>query len=318
MEWTSRRTDAALEVILRASGSQGIGSIAILRAKRSLEESWERTPEHCWKERESWIKLRGLLELLTATTISAMDFFDAKLCVLENGSLLHESLTVAILVMLYTYAVTLRNVVPPALLRERAEQALDEYPNNTIILAVFLEAQKGQGIWGRVKALFGEHAGVGMKEKDVSRRIAEVWIAAWEKGRWEAEQERTRSGLSMAVSEERTRGSAILWRIYLEFEVRCGKLRQAKKLLFRAVSECPLVKELYLVAFGPLRSEFSGRELNDWAETMVERGIRMRRGLDEALEGWIDPDEPTIKDREDAGEMDIEHNAEELRRLRPY
>ncbi len=44
------------------------------------------------------------------------------------------------------------------------------------------------------------------------------------------------------MSRGRTRGSAILWRIYLEFEIRAGQLQRAKKLLFRAVGECPLVK----------------------------------------------------------------------------
>lgn len=34
----------------------------------------------------------------------------------------------------------------------------------------------------------------------------------------------------------------MLWRIYLEFEIRCGELKRAKVLLYRAVGACPLVK----------------------------------------------------------------------------
>lgn len=34
----------------------------------------------------------------------------------------------------------------------------------------------------------------------------------------------------------------MLWRIILEFEIRVGELGRAKKLLFRAIGECPLVK----------------------------------------------------------------------------
>ena len=151
----------------------------------------------------------------------------------------------------------------------------------------------------------------------------------------------------------RTRGSAVLWRVYLEFEIRCGELKRAKTLLFRAVGACPLVKgarrdihmfcelrftkcdtgmvtELYLLAFGPLRSVFSGRELQDWGEAMVERGIRLRRGLNEALEGWVEVDGEAEGDSTrqqgggggggggEAGEDEIEYNARELRRLRPY
>lgn len=51
---------------------------------------------------------------------------------------------------------------------------------------------------------------------------------------------------------------------------------------------------------------------------MVEKGIRMRRGLDEALEGWIDPHQRRMESQDDDVEDEIEHNARELRRLRPY
>lgn len=75
--------------------------------------------------------------------------------------------------------------------------------------------------------------------------------------------------------------------------------------------------ELYVLAFGPLRSVFSARELNDWAETMAERGMRMRTGLDEELEGWKETEEESGS--EDGGMADeMEYNASELRRLRPY
>lgn len=54
--------------------------------------------------------------------------------------------------------------------------------------------------------------------------------------------------------------------------------------------------ELYLVAFGPLRSVFNGRELNEMADAMAERGIRLRVGLEEMTEGWE-------IEREEKGEM---------------
>jgi hypothetical protein len=44
----------------------------------------------------------------------------------------------------------------------------------------------------------------------------------------------------------RTTGSAILWGVILEFEVRVGELQRAKKLLYRAVNECPLAKGEYI------------------------------------------------------------------------
>lgn len=110
--------------------------------------------------------------------------------------------------------------------------------------------------------------------------------------------------------------------------------QNAKKLLFRAIGECPLVKgvlrvfrlafacvltlltELYLLAFGPLRSVFDGRELQRLADVMAERGLRLHAGLDEVVD-IVD----TIKDQEEHDheeEDEIEHNARELRRLMPF
>jgi len=88
-------------------------------------------------------------------------------------------------------------------------------------------------------------------------------------------------------------------------------------MLYRAISDCPLSKELYLLAFGQLRSVFHPHELNGIADTMAERGLRMRRGLDELLEGWVDPEVDKGTGSEDSGD-EIEGNARELRRLMPY
>ena len=48
----------------------------------------------------------------------------------------------------------------------------------------------------------------------------------------------------------RTRSSPVIWRIYIEFEIRVGELQRAKKLVFRAIGECPLVKGMLFVAWG--------------------------------------------------------------------
>lgn len=41
---------------------------------------------------------------------------------------------------------------------------------------------------------------------------------------------------------------------------------------------------LYLLAFGPLRDAFTVRELRGFVDIMAERGLRVRRGLEEY--GW--------------------------------
>ncbi|KAI0830629.1 DUF1740-domain-containing protein [Trametes gibbosa] len=325
MEWLAHHDADALQVIVRSSGASGSGRIVVLRTKRYLENLlMTELRGASWKDRAPWIKIVVLLELLTATPQSAVTLLDFYLNALERGSPAHESLTVASLALLHSYTVVLKNPTPPALLRERAERAIEEYPNNTAVLGVFLEAEKGQGIWGRVRAMLGDASADGLRrEKNLARRVMEVWVAGWEKGRWEAEIERTRSGLSAAVEDERTRGSATLWKLFVAFELRAGQPERAKKVLFRAVGECPLVKELYLLAFGPLRAAFSAGELNGWVDTMAERGVRMRVGLDEVVGEWRENGAEGRRvneghERENEEEDEVEERARELRRLMPY
>lgn len=63
---------------------------------------------------------------------------------------------------------------------------------------------------------------------------------------------------------------------------------------------------------------FTTQELSGWAESMAERGLRVRKGLDEVLESVQDIVIDQGKGEDDYGEEDIEYNADELRRLRPY
>jgi hypothetical protein len=73
-------------------------------------------------------------------------------------------------------------------------------------------------------------------------------------------------------------------------------------------------------AFNRLRTAFSTHELKSLWEAMVERGLRIRRGLEEVIEGWDDRHGSRMKDEEsDGAELDeIEYNSRELARLKPY
>ncbi|PPQ67070.1 hypothetical protein CVT25_005671 [Psilocybe cyanescens] len=315
MEWLSNDHQQVLHIALWSVGLEGpLSRVAILRAKRSLEEIADTTrASNGWKEQEGWVKLRALLELLEGSEPeAAFSVFDKYLSG-EVDKSCSESLMTASLVMIYCYGTVLKKAMPPAILRERAHRAFAQYPSNSIILGVLLEAERGQGVWGRVRSMLGGNDG---KVKDVTRRVEEIWIAGWERGRWLSEVERTRNGLATAVEHERTRYSAIIWRIYIEFEIRVHELHRAKKLLFRAIGEW-----LYLLAFGPLRSVFEKHELNGLADTMAERGIRLHQGIDEALEGIEDMDKEDIEMKDEDSEEsedEIERDASELRRLMPY
>lgn len=202
MEWLSGDQNAALRVIQRSVNIEGTGGMMILRVKRALDDTTCCAYEQ-WKDRQGWIKLRALIELLTSSQDGALAVFDSQTSVNDSSSA-RESMMVASLMLLYNHSVMLRSPTPPAVLRDRLQIAVDTYPDNSLVLGMFLEAEKGHGIWGRVRAQLGQNTtDGGPREKSISRRVTEVWVAGWEKGRWQSEIERTRSGLTAAAESER-------------------------------------------------------------------------------------------------------------------
>lgn len=202
LEWLNGDQDVTLRVVMRSGNVDGTGGMMILRAKRNLEDIMNAT-HGLWKDREAWVKLRALIDLLTGSSVTGMlTIFDSQPD--GAGKAVGESTAVASLVMLYNHGVVLRNPTAPSILRDRLQAAIRKYPSNTVVLGMFLEVEKGYGVWGRVRGQLGEGVADGdMKEKGVSRRAAEVWVAGWERGRWEGEIERTRNGLAAAVESER-------------------------------------------------------------------------------------------------------------------
>lgn len=70
-------------------------------------------------------------------------------------------------------------------------------------------------------------------------------------------------------------------------------------------------------AFNRLRPAFSAHELKSLWETMIERGLRIRKGLEEVIEEWDDGNGSGVE--ENGPELDeIEYNSRELARLKPY
>ena len=200
MEWLAGDDRSALTVILKSVEMEGPGSgVTFLRARRSLEGECD-SPSKGWKEKKYWIKLRALLELLTGNQpTSALAIFDMYIphCTDESSK---EGLMTASLLMTYYHGIILKKPMQPYILRQRARKAFEDFPNNSIILGILLEGEKGQGIWGYIRAILSGNEG---KPKGVARRVADVWLAGWEKGRWLTEVERTRNGLAAAVEHER-------------------------------------------------------------------------------------------------------------------
>ena len=221
MEWSAGQHEASQEVILKSVGVEGSLGVNVLRAKRQLEDNIQRStaspisgqdgldPWESRNNRMAWIKSRALLELLTSSLPAALVFLDNHMERIDASSATGprelESLVMVSLALIYHYGVTLRNPYPPETLRKRAEKALLLYPSNSLVLAMFLEGERGQGVWGKVREQLGDVIVDGeVRDKDLMRRVVDLWIeSGWEHGRWLLEKERARSGLNNAVKHER-------------------------------------------------------------------------------------------------------------------
>ena len=221
MEWLAGEHEASQAVILKSVGAEGSLGVNILRAKRQLEDNIQRSRANptlgkdvldSWgarSNRMAWTKSRALLELLTSSLSAALAILDDHMERIDSSSAIGtremESFAMVSLALIYHYGVTLRNPYPPEILRERAERALLLFPSNSFILGMFLEGERGRGVWGKVREQLGEVMVDGeAREKGVMRRVVDLWIeSGWEHGRWQLEKERARSGLNNAVKHER-------------------------------------------------------------------------------------------------------------------
>ena len=229
MEWLAGQNEASQSVILKSVDVEGASGVNLLRAKRQLEDNIQRLSVNStldkdglgprtdlkldlWEPRShrvAWVKSRALLELLTSSLPAALAVLDNHMEGIDASSVIGtrelESLTMVSLALIYRYGITLRNPYPPEVLRKRVEKALLLYPSNSFILGMFLEGERGQGVWGKVREQLGEVIVDGeVRDKDLMRRVADLWIeSGWEHGRWQLEKERARSGLNNAVKHER-------------------------------------------------------------------------------------------------------------------
>jgi len=221
MEWLAGQYEASQTVILKSVDVEGPLGVNILRAKRQLEDNIQSSlanstlgkdgmdPWDRCTHRMAWIKSRALLDLLTSSLPTALTFLDNHMEGIDSSSVIGarelESLVMVSLALIHHHGVTLRNAYPPEILRKRAEEALLLYPSNSFILGIFLESERGQGVWGKVREQLGEVIVDGVvRDKDLMRRAVDLWIeSGWEHGRWQLEKERAKSGLNNAVKHER-------------------------------------------------------------------------------------------------------------------
>lgn len=315
--WLQESEQMAIQLLKSALGidQESKGAMYLLRGRNSLSSLL--SIEREWSiRRVAIVRLQFFFHLDTGTLENAISAFMEVADTQNIPKDTRESLYTWISVTVFRLSQRRGIIVPPPVLSTLVTKALQLFPNNTVLLGLFLECERGQGIWGRIRRFLTEETNGTIVSQRIKRIAWNLWAEGWNYGPWEPE--RVRSQLEGALNLRSNKRSVVLWQVYVALEMRVGNFERAKRVLLRALGVCWWAKELYLIAFGQLRTVFTARELNDMIAAMVDRGIRMRRDIQEQLEGWIDPSTAIEEDEHNAGDMEVERMLHGREQAKPY
>ncbi|CAJ0842834.1 4941_t:CDS:2 [Entrophospora sp. SA101] len=147
-----------------------------------------------------------------------------------------------------------RNLFDKAL---ECPKALDAFPNNTIFLSLFLHEETNGNIPTSLNQMLEN-----MLKKNPNHIL---WTFA-------------------IFSELHSQHPYDVHRVRNLFDKALECPNKAKILYYNAIRECPWSKDLYMIAFRKLRSQFSTEELDEVMNVMLEKEIRLRVSMEKFTE----------------------------------
>ncbi|KAF8317311.1 hypothetical protein DL93DRAFT_551181 [Clavulina sp. PMI_390] len=339
MEWLEKQNEAALRVLFAAVNvpfspelQSGDSRVALLRARKAYDLLLQTSDGAGGSTKASLLFCLSLMELIHTNDIPrTLDLIsDGFRRILLTSSLLtdpssssdnpaeaeihrhvlEERISMRSALLLYRYAFVLRNANRPMDIRQSVAEAIKKHPGNTLILGAWLESERGEAVWGRVRAAVADvvlqlqswsggstvsnsgpnDALPAGRSLNISpaRWMWAAWVETWERGVWDSG--RVRRLLRQALETPQYSTCPALWRALLMLEFRSSSPAAVYGLVYQASAACPWVKDFYMYAFRILRSRFSADELRKAVDTMAERGIRLRavHSLEDYLAGNVD------------------------------
>ncbi|KTW31513.1 hypothetical protein T552_00155 [Pneumocystis carinii B80] len=196
---------------------------------------------------------------------------------INSNSIEYEQLLTSELQLLY-YCSQTTKVFKISTIQDRARSALSKFPNNCIFLSIF--------IWSEAKSLLKTKI-YHYFEKNIFKAVQSSYIvflsAIWSElyiNPYNINTHAIRSLFERAVENQETKSDLIIWKLYIQFEIQHGTLEKGKAIFYRAIRDCPWSKNLILIAFNELRSQFNSEELTKLYNTMIEREFRISIDLE--------------------------------------
>ncbi|KAH8548370.1 NRDE-2, necessary for RNA interference-domain-containing protein [Umbelopsis sp. PMI_123] len=230
--------------------------------------------EHDYHNAHQYFVCQALFEYLTQGVEAACEAFENLWkYYTDRGverSIDNEVLLVAYARTLYRHS-SKRGVYKPSVMRDMLTRSLELFPNNTILLSLFMWNEARTKIENRVRQHLNQTI-----ERDPNYVLWEFAIYSELHHHVPYNPNMVRSLFERAVECPRTRNSIALWKIYIEYEIREGNYDRAKVVFYRAIRECPWAKDLYLMAFDVLYHEMNEQELHQILSSMMEKELRIR------------------------------------------
>jgi hypothetical protein len=214
--WLRDERVQAQSLLTNYLGIQGVLSgLNLLRARKDLDARMS-DYEQADKQWEACIRLRFFVELASSKMEECISLIDSLLSGPHVSRQTHERIITWLHLTIFSIARLPGSMTPPTLVRDRVSISLALYPRNTVLLGLFLECERGYGIWGRVRNLldsgYQSDSTIGGDKISLLRVSWDIWAANWGYGPWETE--RVRNKLENAVKAagyvDITRGCTIL------------------------------------------------------------------------------------------------------------
>lgn len=201
-------------------------------------------------------------------------------------------------------AAALRHHVEPGQLRQAALAALAVFPDCAALLTTLTAAETRCSAWNRLRRELDTTAAAA-KSLPSWLQALRVEAQSTPDGLGAASAHRVRALLERAAASCSSSSSAaaaytprgdgnggaagaagatpLVWRVYQAYELAAGRPDAAKRVFFRAVNACPWSKALWLDGLRALHGVLPPREMGDLLEVMMEKGLRLRTDIFEAL-----------------------------------
>ncbi|XP_032240468.2 nuclear exosome regulator NRDE2 [Nematostella vectensis] len=191
-----------------------------------------------------------------------------------------------------------QHTVPLKELRSILHSALREFPDNPEFLAFYLKVESKSNLTGEVRRFFdhGTHSAVSpvqwiyaLHYEEVRSMAVSIALDCTQAALVQGSRNSAVTSLPMTGVTHRQRAlfervasssvgrqCVLLWRMFVDFEMKQGSTDKAKTVFYQAVHHCPWAKSLYLDAV-----KYFAEDVTDTLDMMHEKGLRVRAPLEE-------------------------------------